>query len=248
MKCPPDVAEVLAEIIYWALVRIRGYGFAGDARRCAHEADHAHNLPALIYDYSPDLLLYYFSLKEISLESAQKLYFKLDSSVKQSASAKKLVAAFKSREDNFIGKDAYEFVKSDFYNNTVRLSAFKNKNYVLLDFWASWCGPCFEVNPQIMKLFNRYASKGLVIIGISIDNKELNWRSAINRYNENKWVNILDSNKADGSLRSNFDILAIPELILIDKDGKIIGRYLGEGENSDLSDLNNELRKIFTDN
>ena len=60
MKCPPDVAEVLAEIIYWALVRIRGYGFAGDARRCAHEADHAHNLPALIYDYSPDLLLYYW--------------------------------------------------------------------------------------------------------------------------------------------------------------------------------------------
>jgi hypothetical protein len=66
MKCPPDVAEVLAEILYWALLRIRGSGFAGDARRCALEADHVHNLPGLIQNYSPDLLLYYWKLERPS--------------------------------------------------------------------------------------------------------------------------------------------------------------------------------------
>jgi hypothetical protein len=66
MKCPPDVAEVLAEILHWALVRIRGVGFSGDARRCAQEADHVHNLPALIQNYSPDLLLYYWKIERLS--------------------------------------------------------------------------------------------------------------------------------------------------------------------------------------
>ena len=66
MKCPQDVAEVLAEIIYWAVLRIRGSGFGGDARSCAVEADHVHNLPALIQNYSPDLLLYYWKMERPS--------------------------------------------------------------------------------------------------------------------------------------------------------------------------------------
>lgn len=192
-----------------------------------------------------DLLFDYFSSKEISFDSAKSIYSKLDTSITRSVAAKKIYAALNSRENNVKGKDAYEFIKDDIYDHTIRLSSFKNKNYVLLEFWASWCVPCFTVNPQIMDIYNRYGSKGLVIMGISMDNKATNWKAAINRYNGNKWLNFLDSNGPDADLHSKFNILALPELVLIDKNGKIIGHYLGLEKNSNLSDLNKTLEREF---
>ena len=63
MQCPADIAAVMYEILRFALIRIRGFGFGGDGRRCAHEADHVHNLPDLIRSYSPERLLYYWDLE-----------------------------------------------------------------------------------------------------------------------------------------------------------------------------------------
>ena len=60
MTCPPDIAAVLVEILQIGLLRIRTLGYQGDARRCIYESDHIHNLPALILDYAPELLAFYW--------------------------------------------------------------------------------------------------------------------------------------------------------------------------------------------
>jgi hypothetical protein len=64
MSCPPDIAEVILEILRMGLVRIRAQGWKGDSAGCAHEADHLHNLPELLSNYSPERLLYYWELEK----------------------------------------------------------------------------------------------------------------------------------------------------------------------------------------
>jgi hypothetical protein len=65
MHCPPEIAAIIAEILSAGLLRIRSLGWAGNAERCAVEADHVHNLPALLVDYKPDLLAFYWRVERI---------------------------------------------------------------------------------------------------------------------------------------------------------------------------------------
>jgi thiol-disulfide isomerase/thioredoxin len=191
------------------------------------------------------LLYDYFSLKELTFDSAKNLFDGLDTSIKNSASAHKLKLAFDNRQKNAEGKDAFDFVKFDITGNMVKLSSFRGKNYVLLDFWASWCAPCFEVNPEVIQIFKKYSSSGLIVIGISLDSDEKKWKLSIPKYNNYLWPNFLDVQGPDSNLRTRFDILAIPELVLIDKNGKIVGQYLGQEKNSDLSNLSATLKSVF---
>ncbi len=65
MSCPPEIAEVLLDVLAWGLVKIRHLGWAGQADRCAVEADHLHNLPRLLADYQPEGLLYYWDVERV---------------------------------------------------------------------------------------------------------------------------------------------------------------------------------------
>jgi hypothetical protein len=66
MSCPPDIAEVILEILYQGLLRIRVQGWSGNSAGCASEADHLHNLPRLLNDYSPELLRYYWEAERLA--------------------------------------------------------------------------------------------------------------------------------------------------------------------------------------
>ena len=116
--------------------------------------------------------------------------------------------------------------------STLSLSDYKGK-YVLIDFWASWCGPCRASFPAIAKLHDQYAGK-LTIIGVSLDRGEAAWRKALDE-EKCTWAQAWDQK---GVAAKTYAVSAIPLLVLVGPDGKIIGRY---GK----ADVTDELKRLF---
>jgi len=110
----------------------------------------------------------------------------------------------------------------------VSLSDFKGK-YVLLDFWASWCGPCRINNPILKSIINKYKNFNFELISISADEKSDKWKTAIKKDAMN-WVNLSDLKGMKSQVVIEYGISAFPTYILIDPSGKIILRTENEIE------------------
>jgi peroxiredoxin len=102
---------------------------------------------------------------------------------------------------------------------TVNLSDLKGK-IVLLDFWASWCGPCRNNNPHLSKFYKKYHPKGLEIIGISEDQDQEAWKKAVEK-DKLLWIQLNDNKDRNTSPTNAYGVDAIPESFLIDKNGII---------------------------
>lgn len=191
------------------------------------------------YRIVPDLL-YLLTKDSIPLDTIQSIYSHLPEQSKTSFMGKlvcKQIEYIKSKKNTSVGNLAPDFTRNDFSGKTIRLSDFKNEDFILLDFWASWCAPCIKEIPKIKKIFNKYHEESFTIISISSDTDSSSWINAINKYQLEAWPQILSNKKDNDSSIFNIDdiatiyeVNAIPHFILIDKQGKIIARwgYLGE--------------------
>ena len=118
------------------------------------------------------------------------------------------------------GYDAPDIALPSVNGDTIRLSSLKGK-VVLLDFWASWCGPCRNSNKELTKLYPKYKAKGFEIFGVSIDAGRDNWLKAI-RKDKINWLQVNDPGDWNAKIVAQWRLYGIPTSYLIDKDGKFI--------------------------
>jgi thiol-disulfide isomerase/thioredoxin len=123
-----------------------------------------------------------------------------------------------------IGNVATDFTQNDVNGKPVKLSSFRGK-VVLVDFWASWCGPCRMENPNVVAAYNKFKDKGFTILGVSYDQDKSKWLAAIEKDNLT-WTQVSDLKGWGNETARLFSINGIPANLLLDKDGKIIAKNL----------------------
>jgi thiol-disulfide isomerase/thioredoxin len=135
-----------------------------------------------------------------------------------------------------VGKPAPAFTQNDVDGKPVALSSVREK-YLLVDFWASWCGPCRLENPNIVKAYKQYHAKGFAIVGISLDDQKDKWVGAIKK-DGLAWTQVSDLKGWDNQVASLYGIKGIPMNFLLDKNGTIVARGLtGEALEKKLAEL-----------
>jgi peroxiredoxin len=122
------------------------------------------------------------------------------------------------------GTQAVEFTQNDTANKPVSLSSFKGK-YVLVDFWASWCGPCRNENPAVVAAYNAFKDKNFTILSVSLDQNKDKWKQAIHADNLT-WTHVSDLKYWQNEVAQLYRIQSIPANMLLDPTGKIIARDL----------------------
>lgn len=125
-------------------------------------------------------------------------------------------------------KQAPEFSQPDTSGKAVALSSFKGK-YVLVDFWASWCRPCREENPNVVNAFNQYKDKNFTILGVSLDKSREAWLQAI-KADGLTWTHVSDLQYWNNAAAALYDVRSIPYNVLLDPNGNIIGENLRGSE------------------
>lgn len=132
------------------------------------------------------------------------------------------------------------FVMTDTNGKQVSVKEeFSKHKITILDFWASWCGPCRQEMPNLVSIYNKYNKQGLGIIGISLDEDEVQWKNAINEMNMS-WLQLSDLQGWNNSAAQIYGIQAIPFTIIVDENGNVINAGLRGQE------LENIIHNILT--
>lgn len=162
--------------------------------------------------YSPD---------EFNLQTG---YNALTAEVKNSPYGRSIYKKLIASNRTGIGKQAPYFEIPDATGKVVSLNAFKGK-VTLVDFWASWCGPCRAENPKLIKAYQEFKGKGFDIVSISMDSSKENWLGAV-KEDGLPWLQLSDLKANKSELKDLYGITVIPMNFLLDNNGKIIARNL----------------------
>ena len=156
--------------------------------------------------------------------STESIYNLLSPAVKQSGMSNYLAQQIADGKRNAIGTVLPDFTQADTTGKPVSLSSLRGK-YVLIDFWASWCRPCRQENPNVVANYQRFKDKNFTVLGVSLDKSKPAWIEAINT-DGLTWPHVSDLQGWSNSVAQQFQIQGIPQNFLIDPDGKIIAKNL----------------------
>jgi len=161
---------------------------------------------------------------DIDAAAIEPLFQSLPATVQQSPSGKALADKIALAKKTGIGMYAMDFTQNDTAGVPVKLSSFKGR-YVLVDFWASWCGPCRAENPNVVQAFHKYKDKGFTVLGVSLDRpgQKEKWLKAIHD-DQLTWTQVSDLNFWDNAVAKQYGIEAIPQNYLLDPSGKIVAK------------------------
>lgn len=135
-----------------------------------------------------------------------------------------------------VGQPAPEISLPDPDGNLVTLSSYRGK-YVLVDFWAKWCGPCRQENPNVVKMYHKYKDRGFDVLGVSLDRTRADWVQAIEE-DGLEWTHVSDLKYFNSEAATLYNINAIPFSVLVDPNGIIIAKNLrGKGLEKKLDSL-----------
>jgi peroxiredoxin len=170
-------------------------------------------------------------------EELESLTNSLAPEIEKSEYVVKLKEMVAEKKKTAIGVEAPDFTLNDPEGKPIQLSSLRGK-VVLIDFWASWCAPCRQENPNVVKLYQQYHPKGFEILGVSLDRGKEEWVQAI-KDDQLAWLHVSDLQYWQSAPARLYGVNAIPQTFLLDKDGKIIGKGL-RGEK-----LEQKLKELF---
>lgn len=193
---------------------------------------------------NPDSYFCFEALQKVAgpyfdISKVEPLFNGLPAAQRNAKEGRAFAASIAANKSTAIGKAAPDFTHLDTVDKAVKLSDFKGK-YVLLDFWASWCGPCRAENPNVLKAYNAYKDKNFTVLGVSVDQEKDKdkWLKAI-KDDGMPWTQLIDSDRSNKKRAGDlYAIKSIPSNFLIDPSGKIIAKNLrGEALEKKLAEV-----------
>lgn len=173
-----------------------------------------------LYSLSGDL-----ATDDMNVVLVENAYKGLSDDLKNTNMAKSILYKLDLAKRTSIGVMAADFEAKTPEQIPIKLSSFKGQ-YVLIDFWASWCGPCRQENPNVLRAYETFKDKNFTVLGVSIDEKEDAWVKAV-KQDGLVWVQLLDRT---AEIAKMYGINAIPKNFLVDPSGKIIAKNLRGSE------------------
>jgi len=220
-------------------------------RRINYIKSHPNSFHSVV-DQSFKMLL---RMQVITCDSVRILFNNMVKSVRLSTAGRETDIFIKAKEKGNVakGRVAPDFNTPDMNGKMIKLSDFRGKSYVLLDFWASWCVPCVKSIPHLKTLYTKYHDKGFEIISITKDASRKDWVNAIRKHDIDRWYQISTVQNIEkasqgfidpNNISEKYPTDAVPLYILIDKAGKIIGIW-NNGSEENEREQDNMLKEIF---
>ncbi|HXB12956.1 MAG TPA: TlpA disulfide reductase family protein [Bacteroidia bacterium] len=164
-------------------------------------------------------MLYNFDLAQL-----KKVYPSFSPAVQQSSFGKEIKKEMDIMDRTAIGQMAPDFTQNDSTGKPLALASFKGK-YVLVDFWASWCGPCRRENPNVVEAYKKFKGKNFTILGVSLDENKEAWVKAV-KDDGLAWNHVCDLKGWKNVVAAEYGIRAVPSNFLLDPSGKILAHNL----------------------
>ena len=159
-------------------------------------------------------------MAELNLADTRRLYDSMGEGAKNSPSGRIMLERIQRMEKVTQGRKAPDFTLPDLNGNMVTLSKV-NAKVKIVDFWASWCGPCRLNNPSLKRMYEQYHDKGLEIVSVSLDNVKERWLKAV-KQDGLPWINVSSLKGWQCEVARTYDVKAVPAIYILDDENHII--------------------------